>query len=130
MKFHQIVKMAGGKIEYDRERAKRMLEILYDGVYLVSFQRIAPKSTIKDFRAAYFAKIDILADETGHTRYEMHDIVKNYVLSDLAESLPEVIESKGEEFAVSTKGLTIEGWPILLERLDLWAFTEYNVILQ
>lgn len=130
MKFYQLAKMEGGKIVYDRQRVQNMLDILYDGTYLVSFQRIAPKSTLKELRAAYFAKIDILAYETGHSKYEMHDLVKDNTLRSLVKELPELYEQPKFRKDVSTMGLTDKGWIALLERLDLWAFTEYNIILQ
>ena len=102
-----------------------MLQTLFAGRYLITFQRLEPKSSIKDYRRFYFAKIDALGAETGHTRYEMHELVKNHVLTDIGYQLPELTTDGG----ISTGSLNEEGWVLLLEALDLWAFTEFSVIL-
>jgi hypothetical protein len=104
---------------------QHLVSNLYDGTYVVSFQHLEPKSSIKEYRACYFSKIDAIGRETGETRYAVHDLVKDYVIEAMKQELPEFFTRD----AASTRYLTLEGWVVLLERLDLWAFTEYNIIL-
>lgn len=126
MKFYQLADIAeAGKISFNKEKMNGMLQTLFPGRYLLSFQRLEPKSSIKDYRRCYFAKIDALGSETGHSRYEMHDLVKNHLLTQLLEQIPEIMVND----VISTSSLNEEGWTVLLEALDLWAFTEYSVIL-
>jgi hypothetical protein len=127
MRFYQLGEIKSGKLSYNREKMQHFIEKLDDGTYLMSLQRIEPKSDIKDYRACYFAKIDILKDEVGEGRYDLHELVKENVISVMADEVSEVFLH--EEWGLSTRNLTLEGWRIFLERFDLWAFTEYNVIL-
>jgi hypothetical protein len=80
MKFHQLSEVKGGKIFFDRDKMKHLIENLYEGQYLISFQRLSPKADVKEFRKCYFAKIDALAFEVGDTRYGVHELVKEYVI--------------------------------------------------
>jgi hypothetical protein len=126
MRFHQLATINAGKIAYNKEKMEHLISNLYDGNYLISFQRLEPKSSVKDYRACYFAKIDALGAEVGETRYGMHGLVKDSIIDVMIDEVPQVFLRD----EASTKYLTLEGWTILLERLDIWAFTEYNVILQ
>lgn len=126
MKFYQLIDKRDGKIHYDKDKLIHLTDNLFDGRYLVSCQRINPRVTIKDFRACYFAKIDGLAFEVGETRYGVHHIVKDIVLSRMLEELPDLFT----EQLVSTRYLSLDGWGNFLERLDLWAYLEYGVILE
>lgn len=125
MKFYQLADIKDHKLIVNKDKMDALIQILYDGRYLITFQRLDPKSTIKDYRRCYFAKIDALGFETGHTRYEMHALVKDELLSKIIDQLPELVEDE----IITTKNLTEESWGVLLEALDLWAFTEYSVIL-
>lgn len=127
MKFYQLADKQGDDFNYDRERMRNLITNLFPGRYLVSFQRIEPKSNVKDYRACYFAKIDAIRSEIGEERYTVHEFVKEYVIANMAEDVPEVFM---KQEVISTRYLTLEGWSILLERLDLWAFTQYNIILR
>jgi hypothetical protein len=120
-KFYYTAKIVNGKINYHPS-----FENFRDGEYLVGVQLLNPKANVKDYRAAYFAKIDIIKDEVGEDRYSIHNIVKDEVLSDMLEKTPQLFNKIDE---LSTKNLKLEGWTILLERLDLWTFIEYNIIL-
>lgn len=125
MKFYQLGEIKAGKAFYNKEKMQNLISNLFDGTYLISMERIAPKSNVKDYRACYFAKIDILAAEVGETRYSMHEIVKENVVSEMMDELPSLFVP----VEATTKALTLEGWTVLLKRLDIWAFTEYNVVL-
>jgi hypothetical protein len=125
MKFYQLVQKSGDDFTFNRERMMHLISTLFDGHYLISFQRIEPKSTVKDYRACYFSKIDTIAFELGSSRYEVHADVKEIILNRMIEETPELFTRDN----ASTKYLVLEGWGNLLERLDLWAFTEFNIVL-
>jgi hypothetical protein len=122
-----MVRKTGEDIECDKDKLQFFKDTLYNGNYLISFERIEPQSNVKEYRACYFAKIDRLRYEAGEGRYELHELVKEHVLSPMYEELPSLFYT--EEGGASTKNLTLTGWSVLLERLDLWAFMEYNTIL-
>lgn len=126
MKFYQIAEKRDGVMNYNKEKLASLIEFLYDGRYLISFQRINPLSDIKDYRRCYFAKLDALAQDIGEDRYSMHQHVKDQVISRMANEVPEAFTVP----VISTRSLTKEGWSVLLERLDLWAFVEYGTVLQ
>lgn len=126
MKFYQIADVQGGEINRNEELHNHLVENLFDGRYLISYLRLSPKSTIKDYRRCYFLKIDTIAAEVGDTRYGIHELVKEYIMEDMMQKTPELFQDE----EISTKSLSLEGWIVLLERLDIWAFVEYNIVLQ
>lgn len=126
MKFYTIGVKADGAFRFANENLKHIFDTMFDGRYLVSFQRIDPKSGIKEYRRCYFAKLDALASDAGEDRYSMHELVKEELISRMQEEVPEAFTVP----VVSTRSLTEEGWSILLERLDLWAFVQYGTVLQ
>lgn len=125
-KFYQIAEKRGDIFIHNVENWKHLVSMLYEGKYLMTLQRLEPKSDIKSYRRCYFAKLDALAAEVGEERYSMHEIIKDNVLSDMIKQTPEAFTLE----VTSTKYLTTTGWVILLERLDLWAFLEYGTILK
>lgn len=126
MKFYLVADVKEGDIFFNKERHAHIIENLFDGRYIISYQKIDPKSTVKEYRACYFFKIDAIAAEVGETRYVMHEYVKEMIIEQMIDQTPELFTKQ----LPSTKYLTLEGWVNLLERLDIWAFTEYNVVLQ
>lgn len=128
-KFYKTLHKESGLIRAaDMNGILQSTQQLFDGYYLVSFMRLNPQSDIKEYRACYFAKIDAIASEAGETRYDMHELVKDEIITDMQNLNPELFTDDGVE--VSTRYLTPEGWIALLDRLDLWAFVNYNTILQ
>ncbi len=125
-KLYSVGIHRNGVFENQHPNLQGLLNGLSDGTYLISFQRMAPKADIKDYRACYFAKIQMLGDEVGHTKQEMHEIVKEHVLIKMLNETPALFT----ELVLTTKALTDEGWIALLEQMDFWAWTEYHVILQ
>lgn len=125
MKFYTTGIKAGSIFQFNKENVKHIYDIMFDGRYLVTFQQLNPQSNIKDYRRCYFAKLDALAAEAGEDRYSMHEYVKDQVVSRMLEEMPELFSIA----IVSTRSLLLEGWSVLLERLDLWAFIEYGTIL-
>jgi hypothetical protein len=95
---------------------KRMFGFLRHGTYLVTFQHIDPKADAKAYRGLYFVKVQTIAEETGHSKKEMHEIVKQNFLQQVV----------GKD---STKDLSLEEWLGVIKALDLWAYQTYEVIL-
>lgn len=94
---------------------------LETGNYLISILKLTPQSDLEEYRAAYFAKLDFLCKQVGEKRYDLHNHVKLYVLSELINT---------DEQELSTKSLKIpEQWATFLHAFELWCFTNYNVIL-
>lgn len=104
----------------------KAFEQLFDGQYLITFQRLNPQSSIREYRRCYFAKIDALAAEVGETRYDIHEIVKDEVLKEMLTNTPQLFYSE----TLTTNQLTEAGWVVFIEQLELWAFTTYGVILR
>ncbi len=129
-KYYTIGIKEGGAFKYQHPNMTGVLEGFTDGRYLVSFQRLDPKSEEKDYRGCYFAKVQMLGDEVGHTKYEMHNLIKEHVLTPMVEEIPTIYREARLRKEITTRGLTLEGWSILLERLDFWAWDNYHVILQ
>lgn len=125
MKFYQLANKRDGVFTFNRDNMRHLIENLFEGQYIISFQRVVPKSNVKEYRACYFAKIDMIASEVGETRYDVHTLVKEHIIEPMLNELPDLFTQN----VISTRVLTLSGWVVLLERLDLWAFTEYSVIL-
>lgn len=74
---------------------------LSDGSYYIRAIPLKNKSK-KAFSEEYFAIIDEYAKHTGNSRYEIHELFKQH--------------SQLE----STKNLSIEEWPQIIEQLKYW----------
>lgn len=107
-------------IEKGTEEGKVQFEKLYsflkDASYFVTVQRLNPQADIPTYRGAYFAKLQMIAEETGHNKKEMHEIVKEHLIAELYDKN-------------STKQLTPEEWVGLLKAMELWAFQTYEIVL-
>lgn len=127
MKFHQIMDKKDGKLLYDATKFKALTDMLFDGRYLVSFQRLNPLSSTTEYRRCYFAKVDAIAFETGETRYNTHMHLKTEILNKMVEETPKIFTIPMPE--PSTGYLSLEGWLVFIERVDIFAFVHYNIIL-
>ena len=111
--YNVVKKGEGGK-----EAVEKLFNFLKDGVYLVTFQHLNPKSDEDTYRAVYFQKLSFIAEQTGHTKPDMHEIVKENLIMKLYE-----------KDSVSRGSLTLEEWVGLLRSIDIWAFQTYEIIL-
>ena len=127
-KFYIIADKEGEKMVYNKERLQSLTDMLYEGRYLVSFERLNPMSDIKEYRRCYFSKLDALAFEAGETRYAMHDVVKVEVLQKMIDETPALFNVHLPE--LSTKYLTRDGWVAFIKAVDLFAYVNYGMILQ
>jgi hypothetical protein len=109
-------------IEKGTERGQALIEKLYrdskNGMYFVTFQHLNPQSDEDQYRAVYFSKMQEIADETGHSKKEMHEIIKD-----------NLIVPTFNKDSVSRGVLTLEEWVALLKAMEIWAWQEYDVII-
>jgi hypothetical protein len=109
-------------IEKGTEEGQAKLDKLYrdskNGMYFVTFQRLNPQSDEDQYRAVYFSKLQEIADETGHSKKEMHEIIKDNLL------VPTF-----EKDSVAKGSLSLEEWVALLKAVEIWAWQEYDVII-
>lgn len=100
------------------EKAKldKMYGFLKEGIYFVTFTELNPQTDEKTYRGTYFMKLQFIADETGHDKQAMHEIVKEHLIQKLY----------GKD---STKELTLEEWLGLLKAMEIWAFQTYQVVI-
>lgn len=97
---------------------QKLYTFLKEGTYLVTFQHLNPQADEPTYRAAYFAKLQNLADETGHSKPEMHEIIKEHVLAPLYN-----------KHTTKKGSLTLEEWVGLLKSIDIWAFQTYDIVI-
>ena len=126
-KLKVAVQIKDGKII--DEGWSNVIKNLFDGPYLISFKSMSPQSGVDTYMRLYFLKVDTIAKEVGETRYDVHELAKEYVLADLLDNNPDFMHNNGAKRAVSTTRLTEEGWLAYLDALDIWAFVNYNIIL-
>lgn len=100
------------------EKLNKLYAFIKNGVYLVTFQHLNPKSDEDTYRAVYFQKLSFIAEQTGHTKPDMHEIVKENLIQKLYQ-----------KDSVSKGSLTLEEWVGLLQSIDIWAFQNYEIIL-
>jgi hypothetical protein len=125
-RFYTLGEKSDGVFKYTQANLASLFEMLFDGKYLITIQGLNPKSSIKDYRACYFAKLDALAADVGETRYDLHEIVKGEILVEMLKNTPELFHTE----TLSTQQLNEYGWMVFIEQLELWAFTTYGVILR
>jgi hypothetical protein len=104
--------------EEGNERLSKLFRNVKNGTYFVSFQFLNPQSDEDKYRATYFLKLQAIADQTGHSKPEMHEIIKDHIL------IPTF-----EKDSVSRGSLTLEEWVALLKAIEIWAWQEYDVII-
>lgn len=109
-------------IEKGSDEGRGKLDKLFrdakNGMYFVTFQFLNPQSDEDSYRASYFAKLQEIGDETGHTKKEMHAIIKDHVL----------FPTFGKN-SVKRDRLTLEEWVALLKAIEIWAWQAYDVII-
>lgn len=124
--MHQTAEIKDGKLAVGQAWGN-MIANMFDGRYLISFTPLNPQSDIKTYMRLYFLKVDIIAKEVGEDRYQVHEYAKEYILHDMAENNPELFEKVIDR--ISTVNLTEQGWIAYIDAFDIWAFINYNIIL-
>jgi len=127
MKIQILAEIVDDVIHWvNEEKADVLIKNIPNGRLIITLQTVNPQADVAEYRAVYFAKIDFLCKEVGEKRYDMHDLVKEYVIFPMMEQLPDLFSNTE---VISTKHLSVDGWPNLIERLELWTFITYNIIL-
>lgn len=98
------------------EKLLKCFAFLKNGSYFVTFHFLNPQMDEKTYRGTYFMKLQFIANETGHDKATMHEIVKEHVIF--------AVTGKG-----STKELTLEEWIGVLQAMEIWAFQTYSVVI-
>lgn len=120
------ISIRGGKIHLGQESIDNMFHHASDGDYILSMYPLSKPKTLEEWRKLYFFLRDILFEdgETGYTREELHDLVKD----DIIRSLPGDCFLGGVPIA-STANLSHDGWQVLIKRFKEWAFEKFNCYL-
>ena len=120
------MQIKGGFLQIPDRLAQFITNNLQDGNYILSLESRIARSTEKEYRGCYFSKLEFLAREVGENKKELHEIIKNEVLDLMYTEVPEMFI---KENIISTTNLTLDGWLQYIERLDLWSYLEYGVVL-
>lgn len=100
-----------------RDMAKHFIgKIPADGKMQVDIKKVQSVRSIAQNRL-YWMWVGIMSDETGHTKKEMHEFLKDEFL------LPEIIEAFGKTITIkpSTKNLKVGEFSTFLEKVDFFA---------
>jgi len=124
MTHSQKLTVLNGKVFMDLEILKGKATFMGDGDYILILEKINENKDYNDWLREYSAKRDLLVLETGYTRKEMHELIKDIVLSKV---LTEPLNRTSED--LSTKSLTPIGWKMFMLNLRLWAASELNTYL-
>lgn len=102
--------MALVKIEVDAKGNFQMPFQLQEGIYFLQIINLAEKD-IRSLQKQYFLFVDIIVNDTGYSRYEIHNDFKQH--------------SKIE----STKGFSVEQWLEYIENFKWYVFNNYNICI-
>lgn len=96
----------------DAQKFKNLLFLLEEGDYILSLEKIIPPHSIEEQRAYYFFMRDLVAEETGNSKKDIHAEAKNLFLE-----------------GGSTSVLNEEEWRVYIKKFKEWAFEHFNVYL-
>jgi len=121
-KFYGAIQ--NGKLTiYDEEGYSKYLSNLQGEVEIIVQRKKKKRSNRQN--SYYWACIKMIADETGHTPIEIHNILKYEFLRDIT-----IVNGKCYEFVESTTKLDTYGFSMdYMERIKHWAASELNINL-
>jgi len=96
-------------IHFDNENLISKLEW---GNYVATLVKERELKTIDEYRAEYFAKRDILANDTGNSKKDVHEEAKKRFLD-----------------GSSTTSLSLEEWVEFINKFKEWSFEYFNCYL-
>jgi len=88
------------------------IQSLTDGKYLVRIHSLE-NNNLEALRKKYFFQIETIANHTGHTKQETHELFKKSI---------DIISTKGNN-------LSVEQWLKLIEQLQEYAFFNLDILL-
>lgn len=92
----------------------RLSKLLEDGDCVMTVELLPNPKTIEEYRAQYFAMRDLVAKETGNTKFDIHEKAKDKFLMSMTNT---------------TKELDEEGWRSFIKRFKDWSWEHFNVYL-
>ena len=99
-----------GVVKQGRAELERLFKSL-DGEYLIEALPLSNPHTVEEWRKLYFHLRDLVHEEvdTGYTKKEFHDVIKQACLLPMMESL-HLFNIPAAPPDLSTKYLTEAGW--------------------
>ena len=91
---------------------KKLLPMMDAGNYILSLIKEREPKTIDEYRAEYFAKRDIVAEDSGNTKQAIHEWAKTCFL-----------DSK------STTLLTEKEWRVFIDKFKAGTYEHFNCYL-
>jgi hypothetical protein len=82
-----------------------------NGNYTFDIQEENTLTTIKECRAAYFTKVDIVQKHSGDERYDIHEAFKAH------------------QGIGSTKEFTVTDWRNLIKNFQIYVFENYDIVI-
>lgn len=114
MKHYYKGKVEKGKFSLlNRKAFDTSIKHYKDGEYLVTLFRLRNKDQ-REWQEFYFAVLGNWSDDTGYTKGELHDMVKQELFPDLFET------------ETSTTELTNEQWNILFFNLERFLILKFE----
>lgn len=120
----------GGKVQIDRPRFARLLEMLADGRYEVLVERWSETRSQQQNRYYHGVVVELLADYWGLDHDDAHELIKLHCNPKIITVLnKESGELQEETIGASTAKLSKENWSKFIERCQRWAAEEFNVVI-
>lgn len=121
-----VAQVQHGTLALSKGQRERMMKFFQkqEGEYVQLTLRKQGKPRSHEQNNYYHGRVvDILANEFGYQHEEMHEILREKFLT------PRFVEFEGKTIAVrhSTTELSTGEFEDYLERIRIWALTEYNV---
>lgn len=99
-----------GVLQVDKNKFTRLVALLDNGKVKITVEILKEPKTIEEFRAWYFAMRDIVAEETGNTKSDIHEAAKNKLINGNSTTLLDEV-----------------GWKVFITMFKSWSYEYFNV---
>lgn len=113
MKRYFKAQIKKGKFISDKKYFKDSVATMPDGDYLFLLIKTSDR-TLRENQNYYFTQLGEWANSTGHTKEELHDIVKNDLFLQLFDE------------PISTSELTEEEWVMIFLNLETFLLAKFE----
>jgi hypothetical protein len=113
MKRYFKAKIKDGKFYSNKEQFRNGVSSLPDGEYIQLLVKTSDR-TLRESQNYYFVQIGEWALSTGHTKDELHDMIKKDLFVELFDS------------PVSTADLTEADWSLVFLNLENWLLLKFE----
>ncbi len=96
---------------------------LPDGDYFVEFYQE------KNLRKNYFKKLEIISNDLGYTKNELHQMCKELLNSVFKDPENLNVTDFGSIEEYSTKYLSPQGWKCYLDSISLWCLDNFDYVI-